>query len=188
MRPLAGGLLTVSFALLALAAAPTDAAAKCGATPGGTVLPGYVLIIDGELIGEFAMNEPIAYPPAEQIVHSGVVCLRARGAAEPNTRQAAVVVITKRGAQKVLTSYLRDLVAAQEDHRSSTGEYARGLSELDFLDSHIVLPLEMEVGDTGFAATASLAEAGVACRVALGEEAREPRAKSESGDPVCSRR
>lgn len=181
-------LLALSVAVLALAAAPLEAAAKCGPKVGSPLLPGYVLIVDGQLVGEFAMDEQPDYPPAEQILLIEMACLSARGAADPRARQAAVVVVTKRGAEKMLTSYLRDLVAAQEEHRSSMGKYARELADLDFFASRIVIPLEMDVGDGGFAATATLGGSDVACRVAVGSHATDSRLQRAPGRPACWRR
>lgn len=188
MRRIPRTFLGLSVALLALATAPLEAAAKCGPRTGSPVLPGYVFIVDGEVVGEFAMDEQPAYPPSEQVLALRVTCLRARGDADPRARQAAVVVVTKQGAEKMLTSYLDDLVAAQEKHRASTGEYARELADLDFFSSHIEIPLQMDVGDGGFAATATLKGSDAACRVAVGSRATDSRRQRARNTPVCWRR
>lgn len=185
------GIGTATLALLAVAAIPSTAAAKCQATTMNPVLPGYALIVDGELRGEYATEEEATYPPSEQILTMEVACLRALRSPDPRARQSAVVVITRRGAPRVLKSYLSDLVEAQADYRERTGEYAADLADLDFLATHITVPMEMSVGEAGWWAVATVPGSNSTCQVAIGSAAREARfqrgPRARPGTPVCLR-
>lgn len=184
-------LLTLPVALLAAAAMPSEAAAKCLERAGSPVLPGYVLIVDGDRVGEYAMDANPEMPPSEEILVLSVTCVRAAGDENPAARQAATVVVTKKGASRLLNSYLRDLVAAQEEYRSMTGEYTADLARVGFFDSHIEIPIEMEVGRMGWFAAATVPGSNTTCRVAVGTYARDARfgrgALNRSGKPLCRR-
>lgn len=183
-------LLTLPVALLAAAAMPSEAAAKCLERAGSPVLPGYVLIVDGERVGEYAMDATPEMPPSDEVLVVEVTCLRAAGE-NPEARQAATVVVTRKGASRLLSTYLRDLVAAEEKYRSMSGEYTADLKELAFFESHIQIPLEMEVGDMGWFAAATVPGSNTTCRVTVGTYARDPRfgsgPLSRSGRPFCTR-
>lgn len=180
---------TTVFALVAVAALPVDAAAKCQATAGEPLLPGYVLIVDGELKGEFEMGEQAAYPPSDEILRMETACLRATGSSDPSARQTALVIITKRGVPRVLKSYLGDLADAQAAYRARTGQYAADLADLDFLASHITVPMEMSVGEGGWWAVATVPGSNSTCHVAVGSATREARfqrgPRAAPGTPVC---
>ena len=189
MRVTRKSLSTLPLALLAMAALPTGAEAKCLERAGSPILPGYVLIVDGERIGEYAMDAQADMPPSDEILVMEVTCLRAESAPNPNARQAATVVITRRGAPRLLQSYLRDLVEAQKEFHSIAGAYAEDLEELSFLESHIAIPMAMEVGDGGWFAAATIPGSNSTCHVAVGSATRDPRfqrgPRTSGGKPVC---
>jgi hypothetical protein len=177
--------LSLCIAIVAIASTPADAAAKCRASPGHRVLPGYVLMVDGKIVGEYAMNASADMPPSEEIVAIEVVCRRApTGDADSWAHQAVVFVLTKGGSPALFQSYLEELVEEQQAHHSRTGEYASDLSDLGFFDWRLPIPLEMEVATTGWSATARIQSLSTICHVAVGSA--EPMRRSQRrGVPTC---
>src|SRR5690606_6562740 len=124
--------------------------ANCLATGGSPVLPGHVLIVDGDRVGEYTSSPGAGLPPAEEILLRAETCVPAAASGGSDARQAATVVVTKKGASRLLNLYLRDLVAAQEEYRATVGEYTSDLEQLGFFEAHIEIPIEMEIGDMGW--------------------------------------
>src|SRR5690606_19805845 len=81
----------------------------------------------------------------------------------PRARQAAVMVATRSGERTLLTTYLRDLAAAMEVHRASSGSYPSDLAQLDFFDRRMTLPITLETRANGWKAVARLGETGLSC-------------------------
>lgn len=191
MRVTRRSLATLPLALLAMAALPTGAEAKCLERVGSPILPGHVLIVDGERVGEYAMDAQPDLPRSEEILMMEVTCLRAASAGSPNARQAATVVVTRKGAPRLMQQYLRDLVAAQEQYHSLAGEYAEELADLAFLENHIDIPLTMQANGAGWFAVATIHGSESTCQVAVGTAARDPRfqraRRATPGTPVCFR-
>lgn len=177
--------LLLSAALLAIAVTPGTSAAKCVESIGHPVRPGYVLIVDGELMGEYAMGmEADADRPEPEEIHAiRVTCIdapRANGA-----RQAAVMIVTKRGATRLLTSYLGDLVVEQEKYRARHGSFAPDLATLRFLESRYPVEIDMRVEPAGWTATARVEGLAPLCEVAVGSVGGGPR--EASARPRCGR-
>lgn len=189
-------LLPLCAAALVVAVAPTEALAKCVERIGHPVLPGFVFIVDGQIVGEYAMGDQPPYPPSEQILRLEVTCRLATGPGRSNAQQAAVVVVTKSGARTLLRSYLTDLVEAQRQHRARHGVYASSASELGFFESRVSLPLRIEVSGNAWSATATFEGSDIVCRVASRSSGlprtalragAAPRPASRPDIPRCSR-
>lgn len=184
-------LLPMCAAALVSAAAPTNALAKCVERLGHPVLPGYLFIVDGEVVGEYAMGEEAPYPPSEEILVVEVTCRPA----DRSAQQAAVIVVTKSGARTFMQSYLRELVEAQRQHHADHGEYASTPEELDFFAARVDLPIQMEVAQDAWSATLALEGSDIICRVASGgadgaghvvRSGATPRPASRSDLPSCA--
>lgn len=159
-RPLRRTLLLVAVTVATL---PTVAEAKCIETGAHPILPGYVYVLDGRVVGTFEMADAPPHPPAEEILAIEVACKRAVNAESPDVRQAAVLVATRSGAETLLTRTLEDLTRAMEAHYATTGALASGLDALEFFDSHMTLPIDLEVQVDRWRAVARIDGAAVSC-------------------------
>lgn len=189
-------LLPLCAVVLVSLAAPTEALAKCVERIGHPVLPGFVFIVDGQVVGEYAMGEQPPYPPSEQILLLEVTCRPSTDPARSTAQQAAVVVVTKSGARTLLRSYLTDLVEAQRQHRARHGEYASTASELGFFESRVSLPMRIELSRNAWSATATFEGSDIVCTVASRNAGTArtslragaaPRLASRPDIPRCSR-
>lgn len=189
----------LSAVLVAIAVTPGTAAAKCVESIGHPVRPGYVLIVDGQLIGEYAMGAQADMPPKEEIHSVHVTCIDAPQAdAAAGARQAAVTLVTKSGSARLLTTYLSDLVREQEEHRARHGSYAPDLETLGFFRSRVPVALEMRVEEAGWQATARVEGLDPVCTVAVGSAVARERGhrrpggrgvalpRSTPGEPRCA--
>jgi hypothetical protein len=178
-------LLAALAALAATAATPADAAVKCRTH----TVPGYVMVIDGRLIGEYGMDgtpsspfEQPVLPPTEDILSIEVRCLDVRsGDGEAMVRRSAILVVTKPGAAALLTSTLRDLMAEQARHREASGAYAGSTTALRFFDSRTTVDLAITLTGDGWSATAAMAGLDVVCRVAV-----DSPVAGAAAEPTCA--
>lgn len=196
MRTQRRSFLPLGLAFLAVAAIPSIASAKCVESLGRPLRPGYVLFIDGRLIGEYPMSGGNAQLPApEEVVSVEHLCIDAPQPDAPRgMRQAAVRVVTRRGFPEVARRQLAALVAAQESHRAQHGVYAPDLATLRLAAPELGASIEMTVSARGFTATTGWEEAGSRCQVAVGSGdtvlGREPRGAARSagsGRPLVRR-
>jgi hypothetical protein len=172
MRCVPRWILIVSAAGLAIAAAPAPAAAKCLESIGHPVLPGYVLVVDGKIVGEYAMNARADLPPAEEVAALSVACIDAPRDGAPGARQVATIVITHSGLPGALRTALAELVQAQGSYRARHGSYAPDLKMLGTSATRSV-PIDMRVGSTGWSAVARIGTLEPVCQVAVGAAAAE---------------
>ncbi|HEX6070577.1 MAG TPA: hypothetical protein VFZ18_12155 [Longimicrobiaceae bacterium] len=174
MRYVPRWILVVSAAGLAIAAAPAPAAAKCLESIGHPVLPGYVLVVDGKVVGEYAMNARADLPPAEKVAALSVACIDSPRDGAPGARQVATIVITHDGLPRALRAALAELVEAQESFRTRHGSYAPDLNVLGVSAARSV-PIDMRVGSNGWSAVARIGALEPVCQVAVGAAAAEVR-------------
>jgi hypothetical protein len=179
-------LLPLCAALLAIAGTAGEAAAKCAESLGRPLLPGYVLIVDGKIVGEYDMDAQAEYPPADQVVSVQMLCRLATTPTGSPAKQAAVVVVTRDGAPSLYRTYLVELVDEQQAYRERTGEFAPDLTTLGFFEQRLPLAIEMEATATGWSATLGGGEAETLCAVAVGS-ARPLRPRQTQGVPSCYR-
>ena len=177
MRSLPRSILILSASVLASAAAPATAAAKCLESIGHPVLPGYVLVVDGKIVGEYAMNARAELPPAAEVAAVYVACIDAPQDGAPGARQVASIVVTHDGLPRALRTALEDLVRAQESYRERHGSYAPDLTTLGSSAVRTV-PIDMRVGSTGWSAVARIGSREPVCQVAVGEAAAEVRQRA----------
>jgi hypothetical protein len=186
-------ILPLCVALLGIAAAPDVAAAKCAPSVGHPVLPGYLFILDGRVVGEYAMDqEPEHFPAAEDIHSIEVACVDnpqpdARGA-----RQVAKIVVTRSGFADAARLALTQLVEAQTAYHEKHRRYASDLTALNVVGLGKYVPIHMAANETGFAAQISSDSRGVLCAVGLGSarEIAAPLRLSRAqlrGTPECRR-
>lgn len=166
------------IAAAAIAFLPASAAAKCVETASQPVLPGYVYVLDGEVVGVFEMDDSPPHPPAEEILVVEVTCRPAADSGVPRARRAAVLVATRSGASALLSRHLRDLGGALNAHRAETGSFAADLEEMGFFDGRLTVPIELQGGPDRWSATARLEGSNVVCSA-------EGRADAESVAVDC---
>jgi hypothetical protein len=177
MRSLSRVVLILSATVLAIAAAPASAAAKCLASIGHPVLPGYVLVVDGKIVREYAMNDRADLPPPEEVAALSVACIDAPRDGAPGARQVATVVVTHDGLPLALRRALTELVEAQESYRTKHGSYAPDLQALGSSATRSV-PIDMRVGSTGWSAVARIGSLEPVCQVAVGAAAADLRQRA----------
>ena len=148
---------------VALAILPTTVHGKCRELPSQPILPGYVYVLDGRVVGTFDMNASPPHPPAEEILVVQVACKRATDSEIPGARRAAVMVATRTGARALLTRTLNELAGAMAGHRAATGAFAADLEEIDFFDSRMTLPIVLETAGDRWGAVAQLDGGSVTC-------------------------
>lgn len=151
------------LSLVTVAILPAVAEAKCIVTQAHPVLPGYVYVLDGRVVGTFDMAEEPPHPPAEEILAVEVACKLAADSENPRARQAAVLVATRSGAQALLTRTLDDLARAMKTYHAETGAFASDLATLDFFDRHMTLPISLETTGERWRAVARIDGAAVSC-------------------------
>ena len=167
-------ILIASAAGLAIATAPASAAAKCLESIGHPVLPGYVLVVDGKIVGEYAMNARADLPPAAEVAAAYVACVDAPQDGAPGARRVASIVVTHDGLPRALRGALEDLVRAQESYRERHGSYAPDLTTLGSSATRSV-PIDMRVGSDGWSAVARIGALEPVCQVAVGPAAAAVR-------------
>jgi hypothetical protein len=170
-------MLLLSAALLGSAASPTSAAAKCRESIGHPVLPGYVLIVDGKVVGEYEMNDgsaKAALPAAGEVASVAVVCIDAPQDGARGARRAATVIVTHDGLPQAFRAALAELVEAQRSYRERHGIYASDLEALGTTPTRAV-PIDMRVGPGGWSAVVRIGTLEPVCQVAVGAAAAEMR-------------
>ena len=151
---------------------------KC--EPDGTTIRNTrpLLLVDGQVKGDLPAPGPdstaIGTIKADEILRVDMLCLEITEAGASVMRDA-VSVITKAGALQFMKSQLQGLVDQQEEYRKRTGEYARNLSSLDYVETRAPLVIDMSGGGGGWAASVSLAgvlqRCGVSVRSVTGKSA-----------------
>lgn len=166
------------LATAAIALLPAAAEAKCIETASQPVLPGYVYVLDGQVVGIFEMSDAPPHPPADEILVVKVTCREAADSGVPRARRAAVLVATRAGAPALLARHLRDLSVALETQRAATGSFAADLREIRFFDGRIAVPTELQADADRWKAVARIEGASVVCSA-------EGRAGSGPAEVTC---
>ncbi len=163
-----------------------DASArKCRATPGGTPVLNAtpILIIDGVVKGEMKSPSGSTGPElgiglqvdSAEVASVSVVCLEF-DEANRTVARSVVSVITKRGGESLMKSHLTALVQLQAEYQIRTGVYAASLATLGFFTSRVPLPIEMQVGTSGWSAKSVVKGVATECHVKVGAGVPENRA------------
>ena len=151
------------LATAAIALLPAAAEAKCIESASHPVLPGYVYVLDGRVVGIFDVVDAPPHPPADEILAIEVTCREAADSGVPRARRAAVLVATRAGAPALLTRHLRDLSVALEAQRVATGRFAADLRDIRFFEGRIAVPIELQADTDRWRAVARIEGSSVAC-------------------------
>ena len=174
-------LLMLAVATL-LPADPATSLLKCR----NPLIPGHVTVVDDVVVQD---SRSTGKPPGqiadlrqEDVIWVEVRCLRVRSdeTADGWALRSAVVILTKRGAPKVMERQLAELVAEQRTYRARTGRYATSLAELAFLDSRTDIGIKLTVNGDSWSASTAVKGGDSSCRVADGADAGQP-----TGVPLC---
>lgn len=181
MRTLCRGLLAIALGVFFIAPDAEAAIRKCVSGP--VTAPGFLMMVDGRMIGEFPIPEvrdgargPIfvleEFAPSladAEVLKVETGCREQRDpVTNASTRRATISVFTRDGLPLLMESYLGALVERQEGYRAATGAYADNLAALSFFDSREFIPINMTVTQSGWSATAFIAESPVRCHVIVG--------------------
>ena len=191
------GFVALSLSLVLLAPDANASIRKCNAGP--VTVPGFLMMVDGEIIGDFpapevrpgdpgpAFNLEEFAPTLEtaDVLQVEFTCSEHTDpATNSRTLRVTISVLTRSGLPRLMQSYLEALVERQEGYRAAAGGYATHLNALSFYESRILLPIDLRATSTGWSATAFIAESPVRCYVAVGS-IEPPRDGLRRGVPEC---
>jgi hypothetical protein len=129
-----------------------------------------LLVVDGQVKGDVPAPGPdstaIGGIKRDEILGFYVICLQITEAGV-RVRRGAVSVITRAGAVQFMKSQLQGLVDQQEEYRARTGEYARNLSSLEYVETRAPLVINMQGNGGGWTANVSLAGVPTGCAVSV---------------------
>jgi hypothetical protein len=127
-----------------------------------------LLVVDGQVKGDVTAPGPdstaIAGIKREEILYLSAICLVITEAGV-KVKRGAIAVITRAGAVQFMKSQLQGLVDQQEEYRARTGEYARNLSNLEFVATRAPLVIDMQGSRGGWSANVTLAGVPTSCGV-----------------------
>ncbi len=160
--------VSMVLAFVTIAGLPNEALAKCGS--GSSVLPGYVVMVDGVVLGEYQtlQSQPDLPLESEEI---GAISITCRWVTSEDgtrrSRQQAIVVLSKSGYAEVLESFLREMIPAQEALHAALGRYANSVSELGPYGLSVELPADLAVSDSGWSAITKVRRLEIGCEISV---------------------
>lgn len=105
----------------------------------------------------------------DDVIHMTLVCVPRPDPLTGRPREQMVTqVVTRRGLESMLRSYLDRLVERQEGYRQGSGRYAASTDDLGFFNNRAPISISIAVEGSGWSASAKLAGYPATCSVAFG--------------------